>query len=135
MKKVWNLVQWNINVTGRYLELKKIAEISVNQKANYPCIHVRWTSLLSFIEDVNSNSLKNEEKKGTEWLTNRDKTVVPRFTVRLIIKVVQIFPFLGLLRVGLLCVQFYKVQVDDMTSFSPIYRMSIPIVILYMHHK
>lgn len=135
MKKVWNLVQWNINVTGRYLELKKIAEISVNQKANYPCIHVRWTSLLSFIEGVNSNSLKNEEKKGTEWLTNRDKTVVPRFTVRLIIKVVQIFPFLGLLRVGLLCVQFYKVQVDDMTSFSPIYRMSIPIVILYMHHK
>lgn len=135
MKKVWNLVQWNINVTGRYLELKKIAEISVNQKANYPCIHVRWTSLLSFIEGVNSNSLKNEEKKGTEWLTNRDKTVVPRITVRLIIKVVQIFPFLGLLRVGLLCVQFYKVQVDDMTSFSPIYRMSIPIVILYMHHK
>lgn len=135
MKKVWNLVQWNINVTGRYLEFKKIAEISVNQKANYPCIHVRWTSLLSFIEGVNSNSLKNEEKKGTEWLTNRDKTVVPRITVRLIIKVVQIFPFLGLLRVGLLCVQFYKVQVDDMTSFSPIYRMSIPIVILYMHHK
>lgn len=41
MKKVWNLVQWNINVTGRYLELKKIAEIYVNQKANYPCIHVR----------------------------------------------------------------------------------------------
>lgn len=41
MKKVWSLVQWNINVTGRYLELKKIAEISVNQKANYPCIHVR----------------------------------------------------------------------------------------------
>lgn len=41
MKKVWNLVQWNINVTGRYLELKKIAEISVNQKANYTCIHVR----------------------------------------------------------------------------------------------